>query len=650
MPGGRYQAFGIAWDARSRKQGGQRWLALHPGERVGQRSVLHWTKATQNWNSECAECHSTNVQKGYSWRQDEFATTFSAAAVSCEACHGPGSRHVSWALDARARGRPAIGDPGLVVRFGERRSRRWQMDVVRGIARPTSAPELRVEVETCARCHARSRLLTGEYWPGHLLAATHRPALLEEGLYSADGQIAGPVYEWGSFRESRMYAAGVTCADCHDAHDQKLKVGSDEVCSSCHQPEKFATRKHHFHREAGPGASCVACHMPGRTDMVVAERHDHSLRVPRPDLTLALGPERAPNACNGCHRNRTARWAATTVRRWFPSGRSGQPHYGEALALGRGYGPAAERALVAVFRDPKLPGIARATAVSLLPAHRTAASLPALQKAAADKDPLVRLAAASVMAVLPPRDRLRAGVTLLWDPVRAVRIEAVPAFADVPDSELESEQRAAFDRALDDYLLAQRANAERPEAHVRIGIVFAKRGRLEEARRAYQAALRLAPWFVPAHVNLAELLREQGRDDEGEIVLRQALRDQAGSPALHEARAALLARRGRRAEAEAEERRAFELDPTAPRLARAYALSLQAEGRLDDALGVLRSAVQRSTGARELLVPLVTLSREQGALREAAAWARQLLETNPDDPEARTLAESLATGGASSAE
>ena len=359
MPGGRYQAFGIAWDARSRKQGGQRWLALHPGERVGQRSVLHWTKATQNWNSECAECHSTNVQKGYSWPQDEFATTFSAAAVSCEACHGPGSRHVSWALDARARGRPAIGDPGLVVRFGERRSRRWQMDVVRGIARPTSAPELRVEVETCARCHARSRLLTGEYWPGHLLAATHRPALLEEGLYSADGQIAGPVYEWGSFRESRMYAAGVTCADCHDAHDQKLKVGSDEVCSSCHQPEKFATRKHHFHREAGPGASCVACHMPGRTDMVVAERHDHSLRVPRPDLTLALGPERAPNACNGCHRNRTARWAATAVRRWFPSGRSGQPHYGEALALGRGYGPAAERALVAVFRDPKLPGIAR---------------------------------------------------------------------------------------------------------------------------------------------------------------------------------------------------------------------------------------------------------------------------------------------------
>ncbi len=649
MADGRYQALGIAWDARPGKQGGQRWFQLYPDEHVDHRSVLHWTKATQNWTSECAECHSTNVRKAYHWPRNDFATTFSANFVSCEACHGPGSRHVAWARSARARGRQPSGDPGLVVRFGERRSRSWQMDVARGTAKPTKFQPLRVEVETCARCHARRSLLTEEYWPGRPLAATHRPALLETGLYRADGQGQAEVYEWGSFLQSRMYAAGVTCADCHDAHDQKVKIGADEVCSSCHQPERFATRRHHFHRPGGKGASCVACHMPTRRHMVVAELHDHSLRVPRPDLTVSLGNENAPNACNDCHRDRSARWSASAVRRWYPKGRSGTPHYAQALAAGRGYGPGAERALLAVFRDPRQPGIVRATAVSLLPAHLTALSLPALQKAAADPDPLVRLAAASVMAALSPKDRLKAGVTLLWDPVRAVRIEAVPAFADVPDAELASEQRAAFDRALDDYLLAQRANAERPEAHVKIGIVFAKRGRYEEARRAYEAALRFAPWFVPAQVQLADLLRIQGRDDEGEAVLRQALRYSALSTSLHSALGQLLARRGRAAAALAELRRAYELDPRDPRLAQACARSLEAAGRRDEAIAVLRAAQRYSPGARELLVPLVTLSREKGARREAVAWSRLLLATNPDDPQARALDRALEPGDSSAA-
>jgi Flp pilus assembly protein TadD len=647
MPGGRYQALDIAWDARPKKQGGQRWFHLYPNERVDHRDVLHWTKPAQNWNTQCAECHSTNLLKGYRWPEDRFATTFSETSVSCEACHGPGSRHVAWARSARSRGRQATGDPGLVVRFGERRSRSWQMDLVRRIAKPTRFQETRVEVETCARCHARRGLLTEEYWPGRLLSATHRPALLDEGLYYADGQMRDEVYEWGSFLQSRMYAAGITCADCHDAHDQRVKVGRDEVCSSCHQPEKFATRKHHFHREGGKGASCVACHMRSRTYMVVHVRHDHSLRVPRPDLTVSLGAESSPNACNDCHRARSARWSANALVRWFPQGRSGTPHYGEALAAGRGYAPGAERSLLAVVRDPKQPGIARATAVSLLPAHLTAASLPALQKAAADPDPLVRLAAASVMDALSPKDRLRAGVPLLWDPVRAVRIEAVPAFADVPDAALESEQRAAFDRALDEYLLAQRMNAERPEAHVNVGIVYAKRGRLEEARRAYEAALRIAPWFVPAHVNLADLLRLQGRDDEGEAVLRKALRVDAGNPSVRHALGLLLVRRGRYAEALAELRRACELAPADPRLAQVYALSLESGGRMEEALAVLRSAQRRSPGARELLVPLVTITRQKGARREAASWARRLLETNPDDPEARALAEALEVWGES---
>jgi Flp pilus assembly protein TadD len=641
LPGGRLQALSVAWDSRPKERGGQRYFHLYPNEHVDHRDVLHWTKPSQNWNSQCAECHSTNLRKGYRFDEDRFLTTFSEVNVSCETCHGQGSRHVDWARQARARGQEPKGEPGLIVRFTERRSREWEMDEKRGIARPTKFLETRFEVETCARCHARRGLLTEDYRPGRLLSDTHRPALLEAGLYYADGQMRDEVYNWGSFLQSRMYAAGVTCSDCHEPHGLKVKVGQDEVCSSCHQPERFATRAHHFHREKGKGASCVACHLRTETYMGVDPRHDHSIRAPRPDLTVALGRENAPNACNDCHRDRSAQWAARAVRQWYPGGQQEKPHYAYALHAGRTFQPGAEPLLLNVIRDPKQPGIVRGTAVSLLPGFLGPESLPALEKAARDPDPLVRLGTATTLDALPPKERVRIGVHLLWDPVRAVRVEAVPAFADVPDGELATEQRAAFDRSLDDFLLAQRSNAERPESHVNLGIVQLKRGRLEEARRDYEAALRLAPWFLPAYVNLADLLRIQGRDEEGEGLLRRALQVDPRNASVHHALGLLLVRRQRQAEALAELGRSVELAPSTPDFAYAYAIGLHSAGRADEAIAVLRSAQKRSPGSRGLLVALVTIQRERGKLREAQAWARKLVEAVPGDPSARALAASL---------
>jgi Tfp pilus assembly protein PilF/ribosomal protein L40E len=641
LPRGRLQALGIAWDSRPREDGGQRFLHLYPGETIDHRDVLHWTRPSQNWNTQCAECHSTNLRKGYVLAEDRFLTTFSETSVSCEACHGPGSRHVEWAQAASARGLAPLGDPGLVVLFDDRRERTATMDAARGTVKLEHVSERRVEVEVCGRCHARRGLLTEDYRPGRLLAQTHQPSLLDAGLYYADGQMRDEVYNWGSFLQSRMYQAGVTCSDCHDPHDARLRAGRDEVCAQCHDPGSFATRRHHFHREKGKGASCVACHMRSETYMVVDARHDHSFRVPRPDLTVALGRENAPNACNDCHRDRPAEWAARAVRRAYPKGRQTRPHYATALHAGRSYQPGAEPALLAVVRDAALPGIVRGTAVSLLPPYMGPDSLPALEAAVGDADALVRLGAARAVEALPPRERVRIGVRLLWDPVRAVRVLAASAFADVPDAELESEARAAFDRALDEYRLAQRASAERPESHVNLGIVNQKRGNLAAARRNYDQATAMAPWFIPAWINLADLERVSGREPEAGAALRRALEVDAGNAAAHHAFGLWLVRQKRTAEALVELRRAAELAPEVPDFAYAYAIGLHSAARTREALAALREASARNPGARNLLIALVTINRELGATGEARRYAAKLVAAAPGDPAARALLGSL---------
>ena len=65
FPDGRLQALSIAWDARPKKDGGQRWFHLYPNERVTYDDELHWTRPSQNWNFMCADCHSTDVRKNY---------------------------------------------------------------------------------------------------------------------------------------------------------------------------------------------------------------------------------------------------------------------------------------------------------------------------------------------------------------------------------------------------------------------------------------------------------------------------------------------------------------------------------------------------------------------------------------------------------
>lgn len=637
LPGGRLQALGIAWDARPKAQGGQRWFHLYPDRKLKAGNPLHWTGIDQNWNYQCADCHSTNLRKNYDEATRTYETTWSEIDVGCEACHGPGARHAAWAkLDAAAR--RADASKGLAVALDERRGVAWAIDPATGSAARSAPRTSNRELETCARCHSRRGQFDDSWHPGSPFGDAYRLALIEPGLYYADGQMRDEVYVHGSFLQSRMHAKGVSCSDCHDPHTQKLRAPGNAVCGQCHAPARFDAPAHHRHAAGSPGAACAACHMPTTTYMVVDPRHDHSMRIPRPDRSVALG---TPNACTGCHPKEGAKWAADAVARWYPQRKPGFQTWAEAFAAGDAGAPGAQAALAAVVVDPSLPAIARASAIPRLVRHPGRATLPALEKALADPDPIVRLAAASALRDADPALRARRLPKLLADPVRVVRIEAARGLAGAPESRLAADDRARFAKAIDEYLASLRYNADRPEAQTELGGYHLARGEAAAAAAAYRRALALDPTYVAASVNLADLLRGMGREREAEAALRDAIRADPTAAAPRHALGLSLVRQKRTQEALAALGEAARLAPDDARFAYVLGVAQYDAGRRADAMKTLDAALARHPYDREILVALASYERGVGNLAKAAQRAKLLASLEPDDPSLAQLAREL---------
>ncbi|MHA6205292.1 tetratricopeptide repeat protein [Dyella soli] len=637
FPDGRMQALRAAWDARPAAAGGQRWFNLYPGERIDAHDSLHWTRLNQNWNYMCADCHSTHVGRNYDVVADRFSTTWGEISVACEACHGPGSRHVEWAAGDADRKR---SDPtrGLAIALDERRGVHWVPDGATGNAIRSAPLASHREVETCAACHARRSIIARDSAPTGRLMDTHDPVLLEQGRYHADGQQLDEVYVYASFLQSRMYARGVTCSDCHDPHSGKTRAPGNALCESCHAPKVYDTAAHHMHRQGSAGTQCVACHMPSKNYMVINARPDHSIRVPRPDLTLAFG---VPNACAQCHADKGAQWAADAIEKAHGPERKGYQHFVEALDAARHGRPGAASLLATLAADTTSPGIARATAVSELAHYASPAAVPTLQAALAEADPLMRAAALQALTAFPPEVRGPLAAPLAYDPVLDVRVKAGRVLAGVADAQLDPGQRAARDRAFAAYVQAQQAIAERPESHYDLGIVYAERGDTAQAEQAFRQALRLQPDFIPAYVNLSDMYRSLGREDDAARVLDEGLRAAPGHASLMHAKGLALIRQKQPQEALGWLRRASEADASNARFAYVYGVALSSAGQAGQARAVLGKALVASPYDPSLLFALAGLERDAGNARAAREYASRLVAVVPQSGEAQQLLHSV---------
>jgi tetratricopeptide (TPR) repeat protein len=653
---GRLQALSIAWDSRPKAQGGQRWFHLYPDDNVDYRDELHWTRRSQNWNFMCADCHSTEVRKQYDAATNTFDTTWTDISVGCEACHGPSSAHLEW-----AETKSTDTHKGLAVALDERASARWITDAATGKPARSHPRKQDTEIEVCAQCHARRSQIAEGYRAGLPFMDFYRPALLSPGLYHTDGQQRDEVYTWGSFLQSRMYHAGVTCSDCHEPHTQKLRATGNAVCSTCHLASKYDDPAHHHHPLNGPdsqavgtngvvtngaekggaGNQCVECHMPATTYMVVDPRRDHSLRVPRPDLTITQG---TPNACNGCHSEKDAQWAANVIEQWYGHHAQGFQRYSEAFAYAASDAAEAAPSLARIARDPSNPAIARASALEALARYPSPRSIDAARKGLIDGDALVRRASIAALAPLPPEQRLKLLAPLLDDPVRTVRMEATSVLADSMGGAT-MRQLAAFKHGAVEYESAQRFNADRPEARASLGNFYARQGRFDEAHAQLQSTLDLDPEFVPAYVNLADLLRTRGRDAAAGNVLRIGIQKVPDAAALHHALGLTLVRLDRSSAGLAELKRAAKLLPADARFAYVYAVGLSSAGKTQAALAEIDRALKHHPDDRDLLLTAAIFRRDNGDIDGARRYAERLSQRYPNDSNAAQLARELGATG-----
>ena len=636
FPGGRLQALSIAWDARPKGEGGQRWFHLYPNERIDHKDQLHWTGLYQSWNLQCAACHSTNLKKGYDAASNNYKTTFSEINVACEACHGPGSRHVEWAKGARPP-YTSQSDKGLVV-LRSRWNEAWKLPAADARTAQRDKPAADALMNICAACHARRSTIAEGGQVGAPLEVTHRLALLTQPNYHADGQQREEDYTWGSFLQSRMYQRGVTCMDCHEPHALQLREEGNGLCLRCHTAAAFDTEKHHFHKAGTKGAQCVECHMPAQKYMVVDPRRDHSMRIPRPDLSVSLG---SPNACTQCHAGRKPEWAAAAMDQWYGKTWRDRWHYGKTLHAGVTQGAKALPALLALAEDAMAPPIVRATAATLAGPHIRPQSLPVVRKLLANYDPTMRIAALGLIEPFEPAVRAQATAPLLADPVRGVRVEVARVLADVADDQLSADQRRARAKATNEYVESLQQDSDWPAANASLGNFRMRQGRPEEAIAAYEHALSLDPRFVGAYVNLADAHRQQGREAEGEKVLRRGVALLPRGADLHHALGLLLVRKGDTVAALKELGAAVKLAPESARYAFVYAIGLHSAGKRDAALAALRAADARHPYDLDILGALVSMYREAGNAKAALSYARKLAEVLPDDPGVQRLVAEL---------
>ena len=190
----------------------------------------------------CFACHTT-----VSSVRRQFDPAHATPGVTCEACHGPGARHVKAKRDG-------LPDSGQTAMFD-----------------PSSLDPVEL-VDYCGACHRASLDVASE-----------------KNLLPID--IRFQPYRLSKSRCWSQPDPRVTCVACHDPHQPLVKDVSsyDAKCLACHAPSQSASSRSAAPDKMQPACKvsasrCVSCHMP---QYKVPQMHgsftDHDIRIVRPE-------------------------------------------------------------------------------------------------------------------------------------------------------------------------------------------------------------------------------------------------------------------------------------------------------------------------------------------------------------------------------
>lgn len=605
---GKYQALHAAWDTEK-----NRWFSLYPNEVIKPEEWMHWTSQSMNWNTMCADCHSTNLRQNYIAEADSFNTTWDVINVSCEACHGPGEKHVEFMNTEEA---------------STASDERIREDLIL----PRNVSQLE-EINTCAPCHSRREKLADGYIHGDPFLDYYDPSLPHPPEYFADGEIRDEVYVYGSFLQSKMYRLGIKCTNCHDPHSLRIKesITDNKLCMTCHVPT-YNTPEHHFHEQNTEASQCVNCHMTGRIYMGNDYRRDHSFEIPRPDLSEKF---ETPNACNDCHDDESAEWAARAIEEWYGPERA--ESYREDMLTKAEAGQASTEELKKWISSEAQPEIIKATLIWYAGQFPSLETEDILKQALKSEEPLIRTSAVKAVENLPEAQRRLILTEALKDSIRAVRLPAVRELTELSLNDFSRAYRQPFLRAMEEYENYLDLNQYFPQGQMNRGQFFEEQGEIRKAIEAYQKSLEKNPRFNPARINLAYLYNRIGNNDKAEKLLRTVIDQEPEYGQAYYSLGLLLAEQQQVEEAVRYFEQASALMQDYGRLYYNWAVALQTIDRRQEAQAVYLDAIKLEPENGDYRYGLITLYMQQEQFEEAHKHATILYQQYPNNPQVQQL-------------
>ncbi len=601
FPGGKMQATRASWDVKNRK-----WFHQYAGQRLPPHDWLHWTGNAQNWNTMCARCHSTNLQKNYNNEADSFHTQYSEVNVSCETCHGPGKLHIDYINgDDYKKGNKTKGS------FADLGKNTGQV----------------AQVNTCTPCHARVTEISPHHIQSTELLDNYIPEIPTTEHFYADGQANDEDFTYTSFAQSKMFRQGVKCSNCHEPHTAKLLFPGNQLCMQCHT-KSYDSPSHTFHPIGSAGAACRNCHMPGKFYMGNDFRYDHTFRVPRPDLSVKYG---TPNACTNCHEKKSDQWAADAILKWYGPNR--KYHYSEDLIPGSRMDENSEAHLIRLLKDTSVPDIVKAASANYLGNIQTSNSLNALLYCLNQHDAGLRYRALKSLSGFPPDQWINAAGPLLQDSIRAIRIGAADLFISLPANQIPTAYYDAFVKAkteLDEYLMYQ---SDFAMGKVMLGDYYLKQNNYYAAIKFYQQGLKKDTALNYARLNLSVAYNLSQQNALALQVLQEAVRVEPKNERAWFNLALLYNEMNNKEGAEKSLAKAVDLKSVNPRVYYNYGLLLQQSGKNKQAVEIYIQGLRIAPEDEQLNYALALLylqTRQDDKAREHAAILKKYFPDKSD--------------------